>query len=63
VFITHGHEDHYGLAARLGDAGARIYLPENEYPDRQSNDGRAFYCAQLKEAGLGGAALKRLFRE
>lgn len=58
VLLTHGHEDHCGLAGRLGEAGACIHLPENESTDRKSAGIHHFYRTQLEEAGLSGTSLE-----
>lgn len=52
VLITHGHEDHYGLSARLADAGARIFIPENDLPQAALEGVKDFYRRELLEAGV-----------
>ncbi|HET6528027.1 MAG TPA: MBL fold metallo-hydrolase [Balneolaceae bacterium] len=53
IWLTHGHPDHFGLAAKLADhSGAVIYGHPKERANFAGNDDRELFQAFFKEHGI-----------
>lgn len=61
ILITHGHQDHFGLAERLAArSGARIFLPQEDRHLTSALYATDFYRRALTQAGLPCEKVKDL---
>ncbi len=62
IVITHGHQDHYGLAKTLAErSGAPIYAPaRDELHFTHSEEMNAFYDGMLEQAGVSRPRIARM---
>jgi glyoxylase-like metal-dependent hydrolase (beta-lactamase superfamily II) len=61
VLVTHGHQDHYGLANRIARlSSAEVYVPQGDvHLTSQSLPGE-FYLRELARAGLPGERINEM---